>query len=134
MPREFYTERDIEDMFKRGIMSLAVNDQVVLTELAYEKARSLGLKLLRDKPDNPPSAPVRPYISRIPGTHSPAPAAATAVSPASAPAGSQITGAADGTGLQQRIREAVLTRLGPQVDAALLDVIIRRVLRSTGVR
>ena len=64
MPKEFYTERDIEDMFKRGVMSLNVSENVVLTELAYEKANRLGLKLLRSQPDNPPSAPVRPYIAQ----------------------------------------------------------------------
>jgi len=37
-------------------------------------------------------------------------------------------------GLQQRIREAVIARLGAKVDGNLLDVIIRRVLNSTGVR
>ena len=62
MPKEFFTERDIEDMFKRGIMSLQVTDNVVLTDLAYEKANRLGLKLVRDKPENPPAAPVRPYM------------------------------------------------------------------------
>jgi len=66
MPKEFYTERDIEDMFKRGILSLQVNDNVVLTELAYEKANRLGVQLLRGKPLEPPSAPVRPYISELP--------------------------------------------------------------------
>ena len=31
MPKEFYTEKDIEDLVKRGIFSLEVNDNVVLT-------------------------------------------------------------------------------------------------------
>jgi len=35
MAKEFYTEKDIEDLFQRGVMSLEVNDNVVLTELAY---------------------------------------------------------------------------------------------------
>jgi hypothetical protein len=117
MPKEFYTERDIEDMFKRGILSLQVTDNVVLTELAYEKANRLGMQLLRERPVEPPSAPVRPYISqiRMPET------------PAAVPATSE----ADLTG---RIRAAVLAQLGSQVDPALLDVIIQRVLKSTGVK
>src|SRR5512137_2001518 len=65
MPKEFYTERDIEDMFKRGILSLQVNDNVVLTELAYEKANRLGMQLLRERAVEPPAAPVRPYISQV---------------------------------------------------------------------
>jgi hypothetical protein len=34
----------------------------------------------------------------------------------------------------QRIRSAVIARLGAQVDANLLDVIIKRVLNATGVK
>ena len=57
-------------MFKRGILSLQVNDNVVLTELAYEKANRLGMQLLREKPLEPPAAPVRPYISEAAQTRS----------------------------------------------------------------
>ncbi len=66
MPKEFYTEKDIEDMVKRGVMSLEINDNVVLTDLAYEKANRLGMKLIRAQSDNPPAAPVRPYLSERP--------------------------------------------------------------------
>ena len=61
MAKTFYTEHDIEDMVKRGVQSLVLNDDVVLTELAYEKAGRLGLKLVHPI-DTPPSAPIRPYI------------------------------------------------------------------------
>jgi hypothetical protein len=131
MPKKFYTEKEIEDMFKGGIMSLEVNDSVVLTELAYEKARSVGMKLVRDKPDNPPSAPVRPYISKISGRHGSAPVAAPAPVPVLA---GPRAGKAEETDLPQRIREAVFARLGSEVDTSLLDVIIKRVLTSTGVK
>jgi hypothetical protein len=117
MPKEFYTERDIEDMFKRGILSLQVNDNIALTELAYEKANRLGMQLMRERPVEPPAAPVRPYISQVLQ-----PAASVAPS---APAEADLT---------QRIRTAVLAQLGNQVDPALLDVIIQRVLKSTGVK
>ena len=122
MPKEFYTEKDIEDMFKRGVMTLTVNDQVVLTELAYEKAKQLGMKLLQQSPDNPPAAPVRPYISQ--------PAAK------SGETGAHFTPPTAGgeSDLQQRIKSAVNARLGSQVDANLLDAIIQRVLKSTGVK
>src|SRR5688572_8831703 len=63
MPKEFYTEKDIEDLFQRGIRSLQVTENVVLTELAYEKAQKLDFQLITDRADNPPAAPVRPYIS-----------------------------------------------------------------------
>jgi hypothetical protein len=117
MPKEFYTERDIEDMVKRGITSLRVDENVVLTELAYEKAGRLGMQLVKDRPVEPPAAPVRPYISQPQK-----PAAAPAPAPAAQ------------SDLPARIREAVSARLGAQVDPALLDVIIQRVLKSTGVK
>ncbi len=133
MPKQFYTEKDIEDLFKSGVMSLQVNDDVVLTELAYEKANKLGLQLQRDLPDNPPSAPVRPYLSRKPAA-GPALVSAIANVP---PVVSTTAGPAmstDGTDVSQRVREAVLARLGNQVDPKLLDVIIQRVLKSTGLK
>jgi len=132
MPREFYTEKDIEDMFKRGAMSLEINDNVVLTELAYEKAVRMGMKLLRDKPDNPPSAPVRPYISQKQCRCAVAPSVAGTSPPLRADG--PPAGAAEGKSTPQRIRDAVVARLGSQVDANLLDVIIKRVMVSTGVK
>jgi hypothetical protein len=121
MPKEFFTERDIEDLVKRGVMSLNVTENVVLTELAYEKANRLGLQLVRSQPDNPPCAPVRPYIAlrtsgSVPATLSP------------------ISGEQIEKDLPTRIREAVIARMGNQVDSELLDVIIQRVLLSTGVK
>lgn len=144
MPKEFFTERDIEDMVKRGILSLEVNDQVVLTDLAYERANKLGMRLVRDKPDNPPAAPVRPYIAQ-PARPPVAPAAQVVSSFALQGAPARAQGApvqaqpvppaqADGEALHQRVRNAVIARLGSQVDAALLDVIITRVLQDTGVK
>ena len=50
MAKVFYTEKDIEDMVKRGVMSLEVDDNVVLTDLAYEKANRLGMQLRRAQP------------------------------------------------------------------------------------
>ncbi|MGD0878184.1 MAG: hypothetical protein ABSA01_08580 [Anaerolineales bacterium] len=118
MPKEFYTERDIEDMFKRGILSLQVNDNVVLTELAYEKANRLGMQLLREKPLEPPAAPVRPYLTEL---HKSGTGQAAELQKPEAD-------------LTARIRSAVNARLGTQVDPALLDVIIERVLKSTGAK
>ena len=37
MPKTFYTERDIEDMVQQGISSLTVDDNAVLTDLAYTR-------------------------------------------------------------------------------------------------
>jgi len=135
MPKEFITEKDSEDMVKRGILSLEINDNVVLTDLAYEKANRLGMTLVRDKPDNPPSAPIRPYISQKPTQ----PQAASVYKETARPPTSEVGGAvpvprADGVDLHQGIHNAVIARLGNQVDAKLLDVIITRVLQSTGMK
>ena len=121
MTKTFYTDHDIEDMVKRGVQSLVLSDDVVLTELAYEKAGRLGLKLVRPV-DTPPSAPVRPYISKE--SHS---------LPISSPAPieANLLKSAD---LKQRIKDAVVARLGTQVDAALLDTIIDRVLAAVEKR
>ena len=135
MPKEFVTERDIEDMVRRGILSLQVNDNVVLTDMAYEKAKRLGVRLVREGADNPPGAPVRPYISQV----QPKPAVSSSASPPAAPSPTPVSAPvpaprSDGAALQERIRSAVVARLGNQVDAKLLDAIIKRVIQSTGVK
>ncbi|KAA3645835.1 MAG: hypothetical protein DWQ07_11590 [Chloroflexi bacterium] len=114
MPKTFYTERDVEDLVARGVTSLDVNDDVVLTDLARDRAAEIGLSLLREH-DAPPSAPERPYI-------------ATQVAPP--PAASAPVSSSDD--IQARVRKAVVAQLGNSVDAQLLDTIIRRVLQSVG--
>ena len=94
MAKIFYTERDIEDFQARGVTSLDVHDDVVLTDLARERALKLGVKLEPGKP----------------GAH-----------PADR----------DDAALFHRVKAAVLARLGEQqVDPALLDAVIRRVLAA----
>src|SRR5512143_292874 len=124
MPKEFYTEKDIEDLVKRGVLTLDVNEDCVLTDLAYEKANRLGMRLIRSRPDNPPGAPVRPYISEKTAAR---PAASSGVAAAPPVPGAQPE-------LPTRIRSAVLAQLGTQVEPALLDTIIERVLKSTGLK
>lgn len=117
MSKTFYTERDVEELARRGVQSLTVNDNVVLTEMALEKAQRLGITLVREH-ETPPSAPVRPYIS-----------AAAERSPsreAGRPSGQED--------LHQRVRSAVISRLGNELDPVLLDSIIRRVLENVGVK
>ena len=133
MPKEFYTQKDIEDMFKRGVMSLQVSENVVLTELAYEKANRLGMQLLRDQADNPPSAPVRPYLSQKQSGRSVSASDPAAVPSAFSPLPTPPVQQGE-TDLAKCIREAVVARLGSQVDSTLLDVIIQRVLKATGVK
>ncbi len=112
-------------------MSLEVNDNVVLTELAYEKARRIGMKLVLNRPDNPPSAPVRPYIAQ---KQCRCAAPAIVVAPVPRVQENAPPPPAKDVNVQQRVRDAVVARLGTQIDPNLLDVIIKRVLTSTGVK
>ncbi len=121
MAKEFYTEKDIEDLVKRGVLSLEINENVYLTDLAYEMANRLGMKLVQPN-SQPPSAPVRPYVSKA----QPAATSSCACSPSV-----HLPKDAD---LRQRIKSAVTAKLGGQVDSALLDRIIDRVLNNTGVK
>lgn len=139
MPREFYTEKDIEDLFNRGVRSLRVTENVVLTELAYEKAGRLGIQLITDQADNPPAAPVRPYLSE-PQVHRPMPTIGPASQIVDTQPGAALSPARPqrkgdkGDDIENRIRSAVIARLGNQVDARLLDTIIHRVVKSTGLK
>jgi hypothetical protein len=121
MPKQFYTEKDIEDLFQGGQKSLQVTDEVVLTELAYEKARQLGMQLISDRADTPPAAPVRPYLSDGPAAAVQAAPQPDAVRPRTQP-------------IEERIRSAVIAKLGNQVDAKLLDNIIHRVVKGLGMK
>lgn len=132
MPKQFYTEHDIEDLARKGVKSLQVTDDVVLTELAYEKAKKLDFQLLSDRADvPPPAAPVRPYLSdkrtaqSKPGMDS---VAQAMFQPVPAPATPKVLA------IEQRIRSAVIAKLGDQVDAKLLDSIIHRVVKATGLK
>jgi len=53
MPKTFYTERDIQDLVSRGVTSLDVNDDIVLTDLARDESLKRGLRLVRAQPVPP---------------------------------------------------------------------------------
>ena len=129
MPKQFYTEKDIEDLFRKGTRSLHVGDEVVLTELAYEKAKSLGFQLVTDRADVPPAAPIRPYLSTV-STAPSKPKAAAVLSAEAQPVQAQPRVLP----VEQRIRAAVVAKLGNQVDAKLLDNIIHRVVKGIGLK
>jgi hypothetical protein len=136
MTKKFYTDKDIEDLFRSGVKSLHVDDDVVLTDLAFEKARKLGL--LVDS-DAPPAAPVRPYLSER-KTPPPEPVidpVSTSIPPLLSGAlfgDDKGKGEGRGAALEKRIREKVAARLGNQIDPHLLDAIIKRTLKVTGLK
>ena len=118
MAKKFFTERDIEDLAARGVLSLNIDSNTVLTELAYEKAGRLGVTLVQ--PDQlPPAAPVRPYLS-----------AEKTLAPCNC---AEVSGPSDDQ-MRQRIRDAVNAKLGTQIDSTLLDTIITRVLNNVGIK
>jgi hypothetical protein len=134
MVKTFITERDIEDLAHQGTMELKLSDDIVLTDLAYEKAGRLGVKLLQVN-SQPPAAPSRPYLSQLPDGSS------MSVEPTSVPStfkekpcgkcmlpDSPVNGE-----LKRRVVEAVTARLGGQVDNALLSTIVERVFSDLGV-
>lgn len=117
MPKQFYTERDIEDMAARGQYTLTMTEDVVLTALAFEKAERLGVKLVQPH-QVPPAAPIRPYLAEP---------TQTKTQPDTQPP--SMTDEA----LRTRIRQAVKTKLGDQIDDTLLETIITRVLNNIKV-
>src|SRR5215207_3560069 len=103
MPKQFYTEHDIEDLFRSGVKSLQVTDDVVLTELAYEKANRLGFQLITDRAHNPSGAPVRPYLSDANST----PRAKPTVAPVTQAVPEPQPTPSNSNDIEKRIRSAV---------------------------
>ena len=132
MPKTFYTERDIEDLARRGVISLVEDDDVVLTDIAREKAMRLGIEIVHQY-DQPPSAPQRPYITAMvsPSATRPGSGAATPGSTSQAPPSRPSTNSDD---LFEKVRSEVIARLGDSVEPQLLDTIIRRVLQNVGLK
>lgn len=92
MAKTFITERDVDDLHDRGVTSLDVHDDIVLTDLARERALKHGLRLVRVQPG---------------GQH-----------PEDRPEAE----------LAHRVKAAVLARLNGQVEAAVLDAVVARVI------
>jgi hypothetical protein len=110
MAKIFYTERDIDDLKARGVDSLEVNDNVVMTDLAVERAMKHGIKIHR-RERSTPQASYSPSVNTY--------AAYPRQAPRENPSGEE---------LKQRIKSAVLARLNGEVDERLLDAVITRVL------
>jgi hypothetical protein len=92
MTKVFYTERDIVDLAQRGVTTIEVNEDVVLTDLAREMTQKHHIRLVQSNPFHPEEE--------------------------------------DETALIQRVKTAVIARLGGQVDLRLLDSVVTRVIRS----
>ena len=107
MPKIFYTERDIDDMKSRGVTSLDVTDNIIVTDLGIERAMKHGIKLNRIEHRSPP-VQFSPSVNTY------------AAYPRESNSGDDE--------LKEKIKSAVLARLNGQVDVTLLDAVITRVL------
>ncbi len=115
MSRTFYTERDIEDLARRGVKELEVNDTVYITDLGREKMEQLGIKAKAtlSKSAAPAPAPTVP------------PSAPSAASP---PASIGPLSEAEKQQVIEKVKSGVIARLGPGVDVAMVDTLVRRVV------
>jgi hypothetical protein len=138
-------------------MSLALNDNVILTDLAYEKARRLGMRLISPQATTPPAAPVRPYLSqqnrvgkweRIPSTpadqsRSQLPSEESEIitplveTPFAVPCtATGLLQPVQESSVDVTIRQKLQQQIGaqfPEMDKVLLTEIIERVLRRFGI-
>ncbi|HEX2989704.1 MAG TPA: hypothetical protein VHO49_03445 [Anaerolineales bacterium] len=110
MPKIFYTERDIDDLKARGVTSIDLTDNVVMTDLALERAMRYEMKVNRVE-HSAPKATYSPSVNTY--------AAYQRETPRESALDAE---------LKQKIKSAVLARLDGQVDGALLDAVIARVL------
>ena len=124
-------------------MTLVLNDSIVLTDLAYEKAQRLGMSLVSLHASMPPAAPVRPYLSEKDqkGDRVRLSDSKSKPTPAKTP---DFQGAAVGFLHPQPdtstdpylLRLQLQQQIGvqfPNLDKALLNEMIERVLRRFGV-
>lgn len=59
MPRTIITARDIEDFARQGKLVISLDEDMQLTDLAYEQARRLGVTVISAHPVNAPGVPAR---------------------------------------------------------------------------
>ncbi len=109
MSRVFYTERDIEDLAKRGVKEVEVNDDVYVTDVAREKMEQLGIKAKSVSSKSSASIP-----SITPTVLPPAPSGSLSE--------------AEKQQVMEKVKSGVIARLGPGVDTTLVDTIVRRVV------
>lgn len=115
MAKNFYTERDIENLAASGEFTLNIGEDIVLTDLAQEKAQRLGIKLIQPY-EGQPTKPGSPQHLEKSNTNLSAADAALKFDDR----------------LRQRIHIAVQAKFGDAFDSHLLDTIITRVLNNIG--
>ena len=112
MPKTFITERDVDDLKARGVTSIDVSDDVVMTDLAVERAFRHGIKINRVEHGAPPKASFSPSVNTY---------ASTLI---------ERTPSASDAEVIAKVKSAVLARLDGQVDPILLDSVITKVVSA----
>jgi hypothetical protein len=106
MPKTIYTERDIEDLARRGVKAIPLTDDVYITDVARERAEKLGVALR---------------------------AASASVPAAASPSAAPSVPRENVEQVVSQVKADVLAKLGSSVDAALIERIVRRVVSQLGV-
>jgi len=109
MGKIFHTEQDIDELHARGVKSIDLTENVVVTDLGVERAMKHGMTINRSE-HSAPKATLSGSVNLVaayPRTESPA-----------------------DSDLMKKIKSAVLAKLNGQVDAAVLDAVISRVVSS----
>jgi len=110
MPKTIYTEQDIDAMKVRGATCVDVTEDVILTDLAMERALKHGLKINRvgqAAPQATFSPSVNTYAAYARNTSS-------------------------DSETRRKIKAAVLARLNGQVDDGVLENTITQVMQRMG--
>lgn len=124
MARTFYTERDIEDMAKRGVTEIVVDDSVYITDVARDMMDKLGIKRKVTNTNAASSVLKSPDVANL---HKPAPASVPAPSIAK-PAANGALSDSEKQEVIDKVKSGVIARLGGGVDGAVVDQIVRRVV------
>lgn len=119
MARTFYTERDIEDLAKRGVTEIQVDDSVYITDAAREMMDKLGIKRKVTNGASASSSVLKsPDVANLHAQSAP-----------SAPASTNATLTdAERQQVIEQVKSGVIARLGPGVDGAVVEQIVKRVV------
>ena len=127
--KQFYTVRDIEDMHAAGVVDIETHDDVVLTDVAREKAIALGMHLTPVEPaTDGQQGPALPRMAAAAGTTKGGAGLTPATASSAPPSPSQSGIGAAPTDRVMRIKAAVVARLGTDKYNDLLDKIIPQVM------
>ncbi len=131
--KTFYTVRDIEDMHAAGVVDIQTHDDVVLTDVAREKAIALGMHLISvEQAEDRRQGPGMPRMAVVSKNKTPSAAVGALpkrpLSSPTSPSLPQATTAAATADRVKQIKTAVVARLGTDRYNDLLDKIIPQVM------